>query len=200
MTILPIATGAAARTVDTSTLTGAPITPLTVALSLIRWSTAGITSEQTFLQETVRTVARALRVPLCKVLELDSRKEWLLVRAGFGLDETATGNVWVTTQSSSHAGLALCLGSPVVCADLPATAHFRDAAVLRRHGAVSGVATRIGTADAPFGILTVHTTSRREFTEDEVQFLNKVAFALAQGIRHRRVDDAGHLALRGCAD
>jgi HTH-type transcriptional regulator, bacterioopsin transcriptional activator and related proteins len=174
---------------------GAPNGPSTSDESEVSWTrelaqighaAAGDTTEQAFLDDVVHRVARTLRLPLCKILEGNQQGPWLLARAGVGWGAGVVGGARVTTSSTSHAGLALALGSPVVCIDLGRVVHFREAALLRRHGAVSGIATVIGNPDQPFGVLSAHATMRREFTAEETRFLQRTAALLETGIRRRR--------------
>ena len=44
--------------------------------------------------------------------------------------------------------------------------------------------------DRPFGVLGVHTTRRRTFTEDDVHFLQVAANILAGAIEQKQAEDA----------
>ena len=157
-------------------------------LALTRVETLGSepSSELEFLDAAVRVVVEALGVPYGKVLALESSSPWLLVVAGVGWQPGTVGRSRVPLGSRSQAGLTLRLGGPVVCSDLSGARRFADATLLRRHGVVSGLSVVIGAPDRPFGVLSVHTVTRREFTPMETQFMNRAAALLIAGIRRRR--------------
>ncbi len=161
---------------------------LPIGLERLRHCVLADTSMPDFLDRCVRTVGLTLGIPLCKVLELDRSGAWLHGRAGMGWDTPALANASITTNSTSHAGLAFRMGTPVIISDLARIPHLREASLLRRHAVVSGMATRIGTAVEPFGVLSAHTTTRREFASTEIQFFQRAAVMIDAGIRRRRAE------------
>jgi len=136
----------------------------------------------------VETLASTLRVELAKVLELLPGGDELVLRAGVGW----RGGVGqrVRAGEGSQAGFTLLRREPVVVEDLAAETRFRGPALLTEHGVVSGVSVVIAGREQPFGILGVHTTSRRAFSEDDVSFVQSVADLLGQAIARKRGDDA----------
>jgi hypothetical protein len=104
--------------------------------------------ESTLLDAVARDVAKALRVPLCAVLELESTWRWLTLVAGEEWEPDVVGSGLIPAGSSSQAGLTLRLETPVVCSDLPRTPCLSAAMLLRRHGVASGVSAMIGLPDA----------------------------------------------------
>jgi len=156
------------------------------ALQRIEALGSGASTELEFLDATVRVVVETLGVPFGKVLELEASSPWLLVVAGVGWEPGTVGRARVPLGSRSHAGLTLRLGGPVVCEDLGRTHRFADATLLRRHGVVSGLSAVIGAPERPFGVLSVHTMTRRYFTPPETRFVNRAAALMAAGIRRRR--------------
>jgi GAF domain-containing protein len=139
-----------------------------------------------FLDAAVRVVVETLGVPYGKVLELESSSPWLRVVAGVGWEPGTVGQARVPLGSRSQAGLTLRLGGAFVCADLGRSRRFADATLLRRHGIVSGLSVVIGAPERPFGVLSVHTTTRRDFTPTETRFVNRAAAVIATGIHRRR--------------
>jgi signal transduction histidine kinase/CheY-like chemotaxis protein len=53
--------------------------------------------------------------------------------------------------------------------------RFSRSSLLCQLGVASGVAVAIPTRDKPFGVLAAHTTNKREFSPDDIQFLLAVA-------------------------
>ena len=56
---------------------------------------------------------------------------------------------------------------------------------LARHDVDSGISVAVGSADDPWGVLGVHSTAERGFTDDDVEFVRDVA-----DIPARAIDDA----------
>jgi PAS domain S-box-containing protein len=137
---------------------------------------------QALMEGAVASVAQVLDVEYSKVLELLPGDEELLLRAGVGWDEGLVGRATVGADSDSQAGYTLLSDDPVVVEDLRSEARFAGPSLLREHGVVSGMSAIIRGRSRPFGVLGAHTTERRAFTEDDVNFLRAVANVLAATI------------------
>jgi len=134
---------------------------------------------QLLCNEAVAIVARTLDVEYCKVLELLPDGSALLLRAGVGWKEGLVGNVTVPADKESQAGYTLLSKSPVIVTDLRTESRFQGPPLLRDHGVISGLSVIIPGRPRPFGVLGAHTTSCREFTEEDVHFLQTIAHTLA---------------------
>ena len=160
-----------------------------LALAQIRWRSANLAiSKQRFLAESVQLIADALEVPLSKILELEPSGKWLLVRAGVGWAPDVVGRARVPVGTTTHAGLTMCMDTPVIVDDLPHVVWFSESDILRRHGVVSGMSAVVGTVGRPVGVLTVHHTRQRTFTPAEARFLLRAAALIGEGIGRRRED------------
>ncbi len=144
----------------------------------------------TIFEEAVALVASTLGVEYCKVLELLPEEEALLLRAGVGWREGLVGRVRVGMGSDSQAGYTLLTDEPVVVEDLGAETRFSGPPLLLEHGVVSGLSVVIPGDGRPFGVLGAHTARRRDFSAEDVRFLQSVARLLAVAIARRRAEDA----------
>jgi PAS domain S-box-containing protein len=135
--------------------------------------------------EAVRLVADRLDADYAKVLERtgDGR---LRVVSGVGWDDGIVGEASVGTGSDSQAGYTLDSSEPVVVTDLRAEERFSGPSLLVDHDVVSGISVVIGVGEEPWGVLGVHTTTARRFTEQDVTFVQNVANLLAAAIENRR--------------
>ena len=95
--------------------------------------------------------------------------------AVYGLAPQTTGETTTLHQKPSHMSWTAETGEPTVISDWDQETQFAKSALLTELGAVSGIAVAIPTRDKPFGVLTAHTTRRRKFTPDDVQFLLAIA-------------------------
>lgn len=83
--------------------------------------------------------------------------------------------------TASMAGFALQAACPVVSADLSSEGRFRDV-VLRRLGVAGAVCVPLCFGHALFGVLGVYTRTVRQFTPDDVHFVETIAHMLTSPI------------------
>ncbi len=150
---------------------------------------SGATEDALFHAAALR-ITEALEVDASGILELLPGGAALLLRAGAGWREGLVGRATLGSGLESHAGYALELNEPVIIADLRTEKRFRPPPLLRDHGMTSGVSVLIRGDGVPFGVLGAYTSSRRDFTRDDVLFLQAVANVLALAHRRRRQEIA----------
>ena len=131
------------------------------------------------MNKVVGLVSDCLDVDYCKILELLPNGDSLLLRAGVGWKEGLVGHATVGTDTSSQAGYTLLSNKPIIVEDLPTETRFSGPELLVEHNVISGMSVIIHGKNRSFGILGVHTTKPRIFTEDEVSFFQSVANMLA---------------------
>ena len=145
-------------------------------------------------QMAAEALARVMDVPFVEVLDLNPDRRELLLVAGVGWREGQIGNATVKAGLGSQGGYTLATVGPVLVADLMAETRFTPPPLLADHGVVSGVTVVIGSPANPYGVLGTHTSDRRAFAEDDVNFLQAVANVLA-ATRERQDDDERLTAL-----
>jgi PAS domain S-box-containing protein len=151
---------------------------------------------QVLFARAVAEIARTLEVEYCKVLELLPGGDAVLLRAGVGWNDGLVGSASVSTGKESQAGYTLACSEPVVVKDLRTETRFNGPPLLHDHGVVSGLSCIIVGDGGPWGVLGAHTKSFREFTEDDVAFLQAVANVLATSIQRERAEQALRLSSR----
>ena len=144
----------------------------------------------TLLHEAVAMVAATLGVEYAKVLELEPHGRALLLRAGVGWRDGLVGQATVDAGADSQAGYTLLTDEPVIVVDLRTETRFSGPPLLCAHGVVSGLNTIVRGRERPYGVLSVHTTASRVFTEDDVAFLQSVANVLAAEIGRQQAEEA----------
>ena len=140
------------------------------------------------MNQAVNVVAEMLSMEYCKVLELLPDGNRLLLRAGVGWKEGYIGRATVGTNLESQAGYTLISSGPVIVEELSTETRFDNPPLLREHGVVSGISTTIYVRGHAYGVLGAHTKRKREFTEDEVLFLQGVADVLGAAIERKRAE------------
>ncbi|MEB3283180.1 MAG: EAL domain-containing protein [Lyngbya sp.] len=164
------------------------------------------------LDEAVSLVAQTLDVEYCKVLELKPNRLAFFLRAGVGWHQGLVGNASVSASLESQAGYTLSTQQPVIVEDLRVETRFSGTPLLHNHRIVSGVSVIIpGTVEetpyfqenlstklhssprtnsqSSWGVLGVHTREYRQFTQDDVHFLEAVANVLATAIERHRSEE-----------
>lgn len=134
------------------------------------------------LDDIIECLASCLGVEYAKVLQLLPSGESLLLRAGVGWRNGLVGNAKVSTERESQAGFTLITDSVVIVDDLRSEGRFNSPPILTEHDVVSGMSVIIRGRDRPFGILGVHTSTQRAFTQSEAHFVEGVANILADAI------------------
>lgn len=143
-------------------------------------------SLQAVFEHAMVVVAHTLNAELCKVLEILPDGKELILRAGVGWQNGIVGKAKVSAGSESQAGYTLSSKAPVIVRDLRAETRFTGPTLLRAHGVISGMSVIISERERPFGVLGVHTTRQRDFTNDDVHFLQSIANVLASAIEGDR--------------
>jgi PAS domain S-box-containing protein len=143
----------------------------------------------TVLAEAVSLVQENLDLEFCKMLELSPDRRSLLVRAGAGWKGDDLEKMALAVGPRSQAGYALLSRSPVIVEDLRTEKRFHGSSLLLEHGAVSGISVIIHGRVKPYGVLEAHTIRQRNFTPDDIHFLQSVASILAAAIERRGLEE-----------
>jgi signal transduction histidine kinase len=142
----------------------------------------------TLMDQAARLVAQTLEVEFCKILEPLPNHQALLLRAGVGWKEGYVGHRRISAGLGSHAGFTLVSSEPVIIRDLRSETRFTEP-LLHEHGVLSGISVIIEGQGRPFGVLGAHTRAVRQFTRDDVNFLQAVANVVATAIQRRRAEE-----------
>ncbi|WP_435344353.1 bacterio-opsin activator domain-containing protein [Haloarchaeobius sp. HRN-SO-5] len=130
---------------------------------------------------TVRRVARALDVTHARILSLDEATGELRTEAGVGWPSDA--------PPSGQARYAVEEDAPVVVVD-DASAEERFEVDPTSGGDLqSGACVTVGLRGSDWGVLEVHATTHRRFTQDDVTFLQNVATVLASAVERTVIED-----------
>jgi PAS domain S-box-containing protein len=149
----------------------------------------GPTDIDSLLSEAVAVVARTLDADLALFAERAPGGDDLVLRAGCGWPPT---RAMFSGGTGSHAGYCMMVGHPVVVADLLNTgkegARFTPSPSLLELGAVSGICVRVTGKAGPHGVLGAHTKRPRQFTTEDVDFMQTFGNVLAAVIDRARAE------------
>ncbi|WP_336001056.1 PAS domain-containing protein [Halorientalis halophila] len=139
----------------------------------------------------VSAIAATLDTDSCKVLDLTAEGDELLLRAGVGWRDELVGQATVGTDRDSQAGYTLLSKEPVVVQDLTTEDRFTGPELLSSHDVRSGVSVVIGTPQDPWGVLAAHDSEAREFSRQDVEFVQAMANILTTAVE--RIEQEGEL-------
>ena len=144
------------------------------------------------MQEAARTLSRVLDLPTGIVLELDLEADALRAVAGAGADDALASacELQSPAEQTSHAGLALRVGSPATFSDLRADTRFTGDAALREAGVRSGLALPILVRGRTFGLLAGYSPQARLFDAGEIAFAQSVANVVGSAVERVQLERA----------
>jgi two-component system sensor kinase FixL len=134
--------------------------------------------------EAVARVVAAFGVDRVRVTELADDGRTLVPRAAVGWS-LGDGPPKPEPVRDTQDGLTIAAGEPVAVVDWGDEKRFAVPPAGDRSLA-SGLTVSIGGSPRPYGVLGVHSTRRREFSDDEVEVLRTAASLLAAAVRVRR--------------
>ena len=144
---------------------------------------------RTIMQVAVNVIAETLTVRYSKILELIPGEDKMRLLAGVGWEDNLIGTATVEANMDTQAGFTLATGEAVAVRDLRTETRFVGSALLQEHDVVSGASVVINGGSGPYGVLAVHSSQAREFSEQEISFLQSVANVLSMAVQHKKADD-----------
>ncbi|HEX8237777.1 MAG TPA: PAS domain S-box protein [Abditibacteriaceae bacterium] len=144
--------------------------------------------------DTLLTIATALvtvtlGVEFSAVLELRPGGDTMRIRAATGFKTDIINHV-VSGRADSQAGYALLSHLPVAVTNLRSETRFKPSSFLLDEGIVSSTTVIVGSSKQPFGTLGAHTLQQRNFTQDDIHFLQAMANVAAAALEQRRTEEA----------
>ncbi len=162
----------------------------------------------TSLQTVVETVAQVVGVQACSVYLYDKHRDELVLRAVRGLNDAAVGQV-VTKLGTGVTGWAAQLGHPVSVRDVWQETRFNVEPQLGEEPFRSILAVPIVlfsaerfqfSADKLQGVISVQTVGPRDFSQEEISFVEvaagELAFFIANAQLYQQTDERLHQKLR----
>jgi len=159
------------------------------AVAELGWLALARTPLDDLLAFAVAGLEEALGVEYGEVLRYLADGQVLLLTAGRGWKEGLVGRETVAVDKGSQAGYTLLTQKPVVVEDLRTETRFAVPSFLLEHGVVSGISVVIVVDGTPYGVLGAHTSHRRTFQQDDINFLQAVANVLAGAVERHRAEE-----------
>ncbi len=141
------------------------------------------------LEITAQIVAEELNVELCSIFFYDDLQRMLTLRATNG--SRPFGGIHFTLRlGEGYSGWVADKGRPLIVSDALADANFSAEARAYHtdlHGVIALPIIFFGNAERLIGVISVQSTEPREFTGDEISFVEVVAGIVAINIENGRL-------------
>jgi diguanylate cyclase (GGDEF)-like protein len=145
--------------------------------------------------EAVKLVRTRLDVDFSAVLKYLPDEDAFVIKAEDGMRPGEVG-ARIPAGMGSQAGYTLATGEAVVVADWRREDRFEQSRILHETGAISGATTLVRAKGESFGVLGAQSTTQRDFSAEEVSFIQSIANVLANAIeRHAAEQQTRHEAL-----
>jgi len=146
------------------------------------------------MDDAASLVAQTLRVPFAAISELNGNGAELLFKSlKFAVDtpseERKRVDRSVVDHIGSFAGHAIRTGQPVTLSQTDGETRF-DVSLLRSFGVASAAAVPLKLLDRPYGVLAAYGFAPREFSREDVHFLEAIAYVLSVFIERKLVEEA----------
>ncbi|WP_306056834.1 PAS domain-containing protein [Natronococcus wangiae] len=138
------------------------------------------------LHDAVAGVATTLEAEHAELLESCPGGDALRLRHGVGWRDGLVGSATVPVEPDSQVGETLRSEDPIVVGDLRTADRSSGLEPLTSRSVVSGISAVVGSVEDPWGVLGAHATERREFTQQDADFLQRVANVLTTVIENWR--------------
>jgi signal transduction histidine kinase/DNA-binding response OmpR family regulator len=136
--------------------------------------------------DALALISRTLDVPLVSVLERRADGQSLLVKACLGWDASWVGKTLPDMGTDTQAGFTMATSQPALVHDFKKERLFPASRILHEHGVQSGITVSIPGPVLSYGVLEAHALDPRDFTQDDVHFMQAIAHVLGSVVdRHR---------------
>jgi diguanylate cyclase (GGDEF)-like protein len=140
-------------------------------------------------EEASQVMDRVLGVDIGGVMKLLPGGDELLLISAIGLPDDEIGKTTVPTGNRSQSGYAMATGRPVVVSDWRKESRFEESDLQVKAGMRSAVIVLIKGKGEPYGVLGVGSRTMREFSRQDVSFMQAIANILANAIERRRTEE-----------
>ena len=130
-----------------------------------------------------------------EILQLAPDGRGLVLRAMLGWPEERVGRQVMTAEQDGHLSYALARREPVLVADVAAETRFAPSALAAAQNIACGIAVSIPGRDGPYGVVGVHSATRRPMAEEDGVFVQAVANLLATALQRKHAEQLlAHMA------
>ncbi|MGH2981731.1 MAG: putative bifunctional diguanylate cyclase/phosphodiesterase [Solirubrobacterales bacterium] len=138
------------------------------------------------LREGLRVVTRVLDVDRAAVIKVVPEEQSLVAVATEPHDPETEGGK-LAPETGSQAGYTLATGTPVIVRDWGSETRFERSEHLK--GMNSGLTVMIRAANRSFGVLGMQSAESREFSTQDVNFMQAIANVIGNAVERREEEE-----------
>jgi len=138
------------------------------------------------LQKVVQSTTEALRAKACSIRLMSRDRRRLIFGAAYGLSDDYIRKGAVEVEKSGVDRQVL-RGNTVLIPDATEDSRFQYPERARDEGIRSVLVVPLATRGQIIGVMRVYTAERREFSEEEIEFLDLIADLSAVAIDNARL-------------
>jgi two-component sensor histidine kinase len=145
------------------------------------------TDLQTFLNQCVVQVARAIGIHHVKILRYRPETADLLIVAGTGWKPGVVGNATLSSDLRSAPGRSFQIGEAVSIKNFDQQSEYDLSPVLKAHGIVSLINAPVLIGGSAWGVVEVDSTEPRDFSPDACDFMTAVGTLIGTCARQHSI-------------
>ena len=134
------------------------------------------------LLEAADKVTRVLNVKSSAICRVDLGSDKMVFAAVHGWSQDLAGKSLNFHENGSLAGLVAGSEEPVIVNDINKNSSFRVSELLEAENVRSMAGARIVSRDGLYGVLGAFDTSPREFSKDDINFLQSISNVIAEAV------------------
>ncbi len=127
----------------------------------------------------VDSITKTLNINFCAILQLDKSDNSLHMVSGAGWKEGVVGDETIGFGLDPQMSCNLNKLGPVIINNLNSGSYLAESKLLEEHGIVSCVSVPMVVCEHVIGVLGVYSNEFREFTSDDINFLQSVGHIIA---------------------
>ncbi len=147
------------------------------------------------IDEVIQTLCQTLNLEFSQVLKKLPNQDKFLLQAGMGWQKELIGNSQIETINN-EATYTLENNQPLIIQDLTKETRFQPSSWLQEHNIVSGISTVIPGKETPWGILAIYSTTPREFSQEEIEFVSTLSQIISAAIHRHQEEEKLYLLER----
>lgn len=142
----------------------------------------------TLIEEALMLLTDGLRLEFGSIWEFFPSKNQLVIRAEVGWKKNYQPST-MEAKENYPAVSAVKFQAPVILKNLYEENRFVIPRVLAAHHIVSGICIAVRGSGVPCGVIGLYTDKLREFSQDEVYFLQSAASVLGMAIERKKTEE-----------
>jgi diguanylate cyclase (GGDEF)-like protein/PAS domain S-box-containing protein len=135
-----------------------------------------------FLKKVAPIVAETLNIPYCAILEKVIHKQELRLVAGFGWNHQEIGTVTIPLNQPCQLTDTINRSQSLIVEDFSIHKGLSPHSFLENHQVISGISVIIPTPGEAYGVLSIHSNQKRQYAQQECNFLEIIAQLLGTTI------------------